>query len=251
VVLVFLISIATFLMTLLGGLVALRFQDRLHLVLGFSAGAVIGVAFFDLIPESIELIAPRFSAGTALTVAAVGFVIYMVLDRTVAPHDHGHDHDHDHAHAHEAGHAPAWHRGLLGAGSLAVHSFLDGFAIGLAFHVSDAVGAVLAAAVLMHDFSDGINTVGIVLGKTGERRMALRWLLVNAAAPVLGAATTMLVSLPKETIGLMLALFAGFFVYISASDLLPESYHDHPTRWTTAMTIAGVAAIFVVIQLAG
>lgn len=246
-ILVLLISVATFLMTLLGGCIALRFQDRLHLILGFSAGAVIGVAFFDLIPESIELIAPRFSAGTALTVAALGFVIYMTLDRTVAPHGHDHAHDHEH----EAGHAPAWHRGMLGAGSLAVHSFLDGFAIGLAFHVSEAVGAVLAAAVLMHDFSDGVNTVGIVLGKTGERRMAWRWLLVNAAAPVLGAAATMVVSFPKETIGLLLALFAGFFVYISASDLLPESYHDHPTLWTTAMTILGVAAIFVVVQIAG
>jgi ZIP family zinc transporter len=140
---------------------------------------------------------------------------------------------------------------MLGAGSLAVHSFLDGFAIGLAFQVSEAAGAVLAAAVLMHDFSDGINTVGMVLGKTGERRMAWRWLLVNAAAPVLGAAATMVVSLPKETVGLLLALFAGFFVYISASDLLPESYHDHPTFWTTAMTILGVAVIFLVVQIAG
>jgi ZIP family zinc transporter len=247
VALILIISVATFLMTLLGGMIALRFQDRLHLILGFSAGAVIGVAFFDLIPESIELVAPRFTAGTALAVAAMGFVLYMVLDRTVAPHGHGHGHDH----AHEAGHAPAWHRGMLGAGSLAVHSFLDGFAIGLAFQVSETVGAVLAAAVLMHDFSDGINTVGIVLGKTGQRRMAWRWLLVNAAAPVLGAASTMVVSFPKETIGLLLALFAGFFVYISASDLLPESYHDHPTLWTTAMTVLGVAAIFAVIQLAG
>ena len=244
-ILVLIISVATFLMTLLGGYIALRFQDRLHLILGFSAGAVIGVAFFDLIPESIELIAPRYSASMALTVAGIGFVIYMILDRTVAPHSHDHGHDH------EAGHAPAWHRGMLGAGSLAVHSFLDGFAIGLAFHVSEAVGLVLAAAVLMHDFSDGINTVGIVLGKTGERRMAWRWLLINAAAPVLGAAATMVVSFPKEAIGLLLALFAGFFVYISASDLLPESYHDHPTLWTTAMTILGVAVIFIVVQIAG
>ena len=47
-----------------------------------------------------------------------------------------------------------------------------------------------------------------------------------------------------------LALFAGFFIYISASDLLPESYHDHPTIWTTAMTILGMAVVYVAVNLA-
>jgi ZIP family zinc transporter len=233
------LSIAAFFMTVLGGLLALRLQDRLHLILGFSAGAVIGVALFDLIPEAITLTAATYSVGTPLAAVAIGFVGYMILDRTVAPHGR------------EGAHAEhLWRRGAVGAGSLAVHSYLDGFAIGLGFQASASVGAVVAAAVLVHDFSDGINTVGIVLGKKGGNRSALGWLLIDAAAPVLGALTTLAVNLPPDVLGLGLALFAGFFIYISAADLLPESYHDHPTGWTTAMTILGIATVYIVVRLA-
>jgi len=243
---VILLSAATFVMTLLGGLLALRLQDRLHLILGFSAGAVIGVAFFDLIPEAISLTAPRQSAATSLALVTVGFVAYMILDRTIAPHGAPHG-----AHGHHAEEAePAWRRGALGAASLSIHSLLDGFAIGLAFQVSNSVGAIVAAAVLAHDFSDGINTVGVVLGRHGGPRMALGWLVVDAAAPVVGAALTLAINFREEVLGYGLALFAGFFIYISASDLLPESYHEHPTVWTTAMTILGMAVVYVAVNLA-
>jgi ZIP family zinc transporter len=226
------LSAATFVMTLLGGLLALRLQDRLHLVLGFSAGAVIGVAFFDLIPEAIELGGPNRPVGSVLIAVAIGFVGYMILDRTVAPHGHKGE------------------RGALGAASLSLHSFLDGFAIGLAFKVSNSVGAVVAAAVLAHDFSDGINTVGIVLGRRGGDRAAFGWLIADAVAPVVGAASTLLLDFRAEVLTYCLALFAGFFVYISTSDLLPESYHDHPTGLTTAMTILGMATVYVAVTLA-
>ena len=236
---VILLSAATFVMTLLGGLLALRLQDRLHLILGFSAGAVIGVAFFDLIPEAVDLIGANRSGGTAFVIVAVGFVAYMILDRTIAPHGHKGERT-----------ERLWQRGALGAGSLSLHSLLDGVAIGLAFQVSDSVGAVVAAAVLAHDFSDGINTVGIVLGRKGGNRAALGWLVLDALAPVVGAASTLLFHLGEEALGYSLALFAGFFIYISASDLLPESYHDHPTVWTTATTILGMATVYVVVRLA-
>jgi ZIP family zinc transporter len=232
------LSIAAFFMTLLGGLVALRLQDRLHLILGFSAGAVVGVAFFDLMPEAIELASATKGAAWTLSLVAVGFVGYMVLDRTIAPHG-------------GARTEKLWQRGALGAGSLAIHSLFDGFAIGLAFKVAPSVGAVVAAAVLVHDFSDGVNTVGIVLGKQGGDRSALVWLLIDAAAPVLGAAITLLMEPNSEVLGVCLALIAGFFIYISAADLLPESYHDHPTGATTVATILGIACVYVAVRLAG
>jgi zinc transporter ZupT len=237
------LSAATFVMTLLGGLLALKLQDRLHLILGFSAGAVIGVAFFDLIPEAASLVGPSNatsgSDGFVFVLVAVGFVGYMILDRTVAPHGHK-----------GARTERLWQRGALGAASLSLHSFLDGFAIGLAFQVSTSVGAIVAAAVLAHDFSDGINTVGVVLNRQGGSRSAMGWLLVDAIAPVVGAASTLLLSFRQAVLGWCLALFAGFFIYISASDLLPESYHDHPTSWTTAMTILGMATVYVAVNLA-
>jgi ZIP family zinc transporter len=233
------LSAATFVMTLLGGLLALKLQDRLHLILGFSAGAVIGVAFFDLIPEAVSLVASDKSSALVFVMVAVGFVVYMILDRTVAPHGHkGERTDR------------LWQGSALGAASLSLHSFLDGLAIGLAFQVSASVGAIVAAAVLAHDFSDGINTVGIVLNRQGGSKLAFGWLLVDAAAPVVGATSTLLLSFRQDVLGYCLAAFAGFFIYISASDLLPESYHDHPTGWTTAMTILGMATVYVAVSLA-
>ncbi|MEI6346286.1 MAG: ZIP family metal transporter [bacterium] len=250
------IAIGAFAATFLGGLFALRFRDTLHLVLGFSAGAVIGVAFFDLLPEALELAsggvaggsAVSFSAATVTTAVAVGFVIYMLLDRLLVPHVHVED-----DHCANAEHAPAAKvaRGWLGAGSLALHSFLDGAAIGLAFHVSAAAGSVVAIAVLVHDFSDGINTVGLILKNGGSKAQAFKWLALDATAPVLGIILASFFTLTESTLGLLLALFCGFFLYIGASDLLPESHHAHPTKWTTFMTVLGIAVLYVAVTLAG
>lgn len=226
--------------TLLGGIFALKFRDKLHLILGFSAGAVIGVAFFDLLPEAIILAEGSFTANHIATFIALGFIFYLILDRTISIHfcPRGECEN-------------PRHRGRLGAGTLSIHSFLDGVAIGLAFQASPAVGAIVTGAVLTHDFSDGINTVSIILKNKGSKKQALKWLSVDAAAPFIGVLATLFFSLPEQQLGLVLALFCGFFLYIGASDLLPESHHAHPTRWTTIMTILGVAVMYGVIRLAG
>ncbi len=234
------LSIAVFVATFLGGSLAIYLKDRLHLILGFSAGAVIAVAFFDLIPEAIELTEGQYEPTTVLSLTALGFVTYLFIDRIFLLPKHG-------LNIHEK--HPA--RGRVGATSLSIHSFLDGVAIGLAFQVSPAVGAVVATAVLAHDFSDGINTVNMILKNKGSRRQAFNWLLVDAAAPVLGIISTVFYTAPQADLGLLLGLFAGFFLYIGASDLIPESYHNHPVYWTTFSTILGVAVLYTVIQIAG
>ncbi|MFA7201956.1 MAG: ZIP family metal transporter [Candidatus Paceibacterota bacterium] len=240
---IILIAVATFISTLLGGLFALKFKDRLHLILGFSAGAVIGVAFFDLIPEAIELGSGVFNISQITSLTALGFVLYLILDRFFVMHNHTEE-DIAHAHTHSS------RRGKLGAGSLVTHSFLDGVAIGLAFQVSTTVGIIIAVAVLVHDFSDGINTVNLILKNNGKGSEAFRWLILGAIAPVLGVISTLFFSLPEATLGVILALFAGFFLYIGASDLLPESHHAHPTKWTTIATVIGIIVLYITIQLA-
>jgi len=238
-----LIAFLTFLSTFLGGLFALRFSDRLHLILGFSAGAVLGVAFFDLLPEAISLGAARFEPAFILSVVAAGFVAYMFLDRLFIAHCREGEES--------GGCLNKNHRGRLGAGSLSFHSFLDGAAIGLAFKVSAAAGLVVTAAVLVHDFSDGVNTVGLILKAGGRKREALGWLSLDAAAPVLGVVSTFLFSVSEVMLGLLLALFGGFFLYIGASELLPESHHRHPTLWTTLTTVLGIAVLYLAVCLAG
>ena len=105
--------------------------------------------------------------------------------------------------------------------------------------------------MLTHDFSDGINMMNIVLKNHGNPAHALRWLLADALAPVIGIASTRFFALPGSEFGAALALFAGFFLYIGASDLIPESYHAHPKFLTTAMTLAGAGVLYLAIALIG
>jgi ZIP family zinc transporter len=234
------LGFATVLSTLMGGVFAIRKRDKLHLILGFSAGAVIGVAFFDLLPEAIELSARRYPVSGVTTIVAIGFLSFMLLSRFILLHPHSSDDQCE----------EKSHQGELGAASLSIHSFLDGAGIGLAFQVSNAAGIIVAAAVLAHDFSDGINTVGLIMRRDDDHRKAYAWLAVDALAPLIGILSTRFFSLLPTQLGMVLALFCGFFLYIGASDLLPESHHRHPKMVTSAMTVLGTLAIYLAIQCA-
>ena len=254
---IILITLAAFASTLIGGSIALRLKDKLHLILGFSAGAVIAVAFFDLMPEAIDIGSKYYAVSTIPSIVALGFLVYLVLDRVIFLHSHLdglHDtHDHsDNSHTDSALTVESRHvrRGILGAGSLSVHSFLDGVAIGLAFQVSAAIGTIVAIAVLVHDFSDGINTVNLILKNKGKGARAFRWLIVDAAAPIIGVISTLFFTLPESALAIILAIFSGFFLYIGASDLIPESHHGHPKFMTTAMTVLGAGILYIAIHFA-
>lgn len=227
-----LIGIAAGTATFIGGALALRFRDKLHLILGFSAGAVIGVALFDLLPEAIEGAAPYFDYSIITAVLTIGFFAYMLIDRALlltAPEESD-------------------HRGHVGAGSLTVHSFLDGLGIGLAFQVSPELGAVVAVAVLVHDFSDGVNTVNVSLSRTGKSGVARGWLIADALAPLAGIFAASFVRVSDDVFSLLLALFAGFFLYIGASELLPDSHHRHPRYSTAIITVVGASLIWLAIH---
>lgn len=242
------ITVLTFIFTFLGGFFAFKFKDKLHLVLGFSAGAVIGVAFFDLLPESLELASSLGTRGV-VSLVALGFLIYMIIDRAISIHSH---HDHDDEHCENENHqARGKIQGGLGAGSFSFHSLLDGIAVGFAFQASAELGLLVAVAVLAHDFSDGINTVNVILKNGGTRKQVFSWLFIDALAPVLGVIFTLFFSLPENILGIILSIFCGFFLYLGASDLLPESHHRHPTLWTSLATVLGVAFLYLAIGFAG
>ena len=231
------IALGTCVATMVGGLFAIAMRDRLHLVLGFSAGAVLGVAFFDLMPEALA-VGHDIDSRVMMATVALGFFLYVLLDRTVA------------LQGHKSPIEKHRRRGWIGASSLSFHSFLDGLAIGVAFQAGQAMGIVVSVAVLIHDFSDGLNTVNVVIKNGGDRKIAFRWLLVDALAPILGALTSLALSFSDGMIAVVLALFSGFFLYIGATDLLPESHHAHPRFLTTLATFAGAACLYCVTQIA-
>ena len=219
--------------TLSGGLLALALRKHLHLILGFSAGAILGVALLELLPE-----AGRASVGAGQLqdvglCAGVGFMAYLLIDRWAAGATGIRSISHGH----------------LGPASLTAHSLLDGLAIGIAFQASSPLGLAVATAVIAHDLSDGANTVNLGL-VGGNARLALRWLLADAAAPILGILLARLIHIPNAALSPLLAVFAGSFLYIGAGKLIAESYRRHPHLWTSLMSALGFAAIAVILRFA-
>ncbi len=225
------IGLATGAATLFGGALALRFRERIPLILGFSAGAVIAVALFDLAPEALELGGRLAQPQGVLGAMGAGFCGYMLLERSLRA-------------------LAAGRSGHLGPASLTLHSLLDGLGVGLAFQVAPAIGVVVAVAVLAHDVSDGVNTVTLSLAGGGGSARARGWLIADAIAPLAGIGLTRLFSVPAGPLGLVIALFAGFFLYIGAAELTPASHRALPRLWTSLATIAGMAAIWIVVRLA-
>src|SRR5665647_3633873 len=99
-----LIGCAAFVSTMLGGALALKLRDRLHIILGFSAGAVVAVAFFDLMPEALQLGGKAHTTSTVFAFMAVGFLFYLLLDRLLLLHGHAHDEPGEENHAQSRGH---------------------------------------------------------------------------------------------------------------------------------------------------
>jgi zinc transporter ZupT len=225
--------------TFLGGIFTLRLtlKERLHYVLSFSAGALLGAAFFDLLPESIDLV-----TSGAPVVAAAGFAFYLVLTYWVGE--------------------KRARAGDFAAASLALHSLLDGTAIGLAFKAGAAVGIPVALAIISHDFADGVNTVGVILRNRPEgsptyhsapqaalQARAFRWLIVDALAPMVGVLGALLFTAPREALGAGLAFFAGTFIYIGAVDLLPGKQHAYPRGRTLLCVLGGMLAMYAARKL--
>jgi zinc transporter ZupT len=233
-ILVLMIGAATGCATLFGGALAFRFRSALDLFLGFSSGAVIGVALLDLLPEAFELAGPRVEALTLTASVAVGFALYLAADRATLILSHGSE----------------GHRGHLGPASLTAHSLMDGLGIGLAFQVSSAAGAIVAFAVLAHDFLDGANTVSLSFAGGAAAPTARRWLIADAAAPIVGICIARLITVPAGLLAELLAVFAGFFLYIGASELLPRSHDRRPRLSTIAATALGLGFISAVVRLA-
>jgi ZIP family zinc transporter len=230
------LAIATAVSTMFGGIVAFRLRKELATVIAFTGGIVVAVALFDVLPEALDLIdSPRH----VMTVVGAGFVGFFLVERVLVLH-HRDEPEQARAHARV---------GALGAAGLSLHSFLDGLGIGLALHVSTATGLLVFLAVISHDFADGMNTVSFVLRQSGDGRSAARWLAIDATAPLIGAVVGASLGISNHGLGYVLAAYAGFFLFLGATDLLPEA-HSHPSWRRVLLTIAGFAATFVVAYVA-
>lgn len=239
---VLLLSLMAALAALIGGYVAIHNRKHLNLALGFTAGIIIGLVAFDLLPEIFSIsdaqnLAPIWPMITLVS----GFLLFHIIEKAILLH-HGNEKQYG-PHQHP-------HVGIVGAVALSGHSFLDGVSIGIGFQVSPAVGTAVAIAVIGHRFADGFNTTNVMLHHKNKAEDAMKMLLVASVMPIIGGLTTLLFSLPESILAIYLGFFAGFLLYIGASDILPQAHSKKSSRWTIALTVFGTVFMFGVTRLA-
>jgi len=231
----------TVLATTFGGYVALKSSDRFHLVLGLSAGLLLGLVGFNLLPEVFKMNTSEFGGVPAVSIAIlVGFLALHIIEGVFGGHepaesDYGHDHEHHNI------------AGSLGALAMGGHVFLDGIGLGVAFKVSNSLGYAVFLAVLVHAFSDGLNTVSLMVKSGHWTKRSYALLGVDAVARIGGASVGTYLVLNDSMLALYLALFSGFVIYLATSHILPEAHSRHSSRWTFFATICGVLIMWGVV----
>ena len=255
---ILLVGVMPFTSTLLGGLAVFRLRHRLHAVMALAAGVIVATALTDLLPEGIEMIGGEDAAVVAGIAAVIGYLVYAAVEAFIhqGSYEHGHPASVDPylPHEHDQPTSGARSRlGFVGPAGLIVHSTLDGLAIGLGFEASTQVGILVLFAVLVHDFADGLNVVTLAFAGGRSRGDALVLLALDAAAPVLGIVISQLIAVEAHSLGVLLSVFAGAFIAIGASHLLPEAQHREQARVSplVALTVLGAAIVVGVRLLVG
>lgn len=238
-----LFSAITVLATTFGGYLALRSSDRFHLILGLSAGLLLGLVGFDLLPEVFEMNTSTTWGVPQVSIAILaGFLLLHIVEGLFGSHepaesDYGHDHEHHNI------------AGAVGAIAMGGHVFLDGIGLGVAFQIDNKLGIAVFLAVLVHAFSDGLNTVSLMVKSGHWTKRSYTLLGVDALARIGGATFGTYLVLSDSLMSLYLALFSGFLIYLATSHILPEAHSRHSSRWTFASTALGVAIMWAVVSL--
>ncbi len=211
------------------------------LALPFGAGALLAAAFFDLLPESFELAEPRM----LLLWALAGFILFFLLERLSSWFHHHHAHG-------EYDNQEQKNR-LVMAGDLA-HNMIDGMAIGAAYLVNPMSGLVTTIAVSAHEIPKELGTFGILLSRGWKDKKVILANIATAAGTLVAASLVFWlgssVQLPEAQ---LLALTSGFFIYVAASDIIPE-IHEQPRRMGTiqaGVLLAGLAFVGTMSTLLG
>jgi len=228
------LALLTFLSTLLGGFIVLKFKKSLSIIFAFAAGSIVTVALMEILPQSSEIATKSGIPSKYIMVSVVlSFLFFILLEKYFSAHP-------------LKGIASEVHvMGPIGAGSLILLSFLDGLTMGIAFQVGFSIGIVVALSIIIHDLPDGINTVVLMLKNGQSEKKALLFLFMDGLAPLLGVLLTSVIIFPHKLLAILLAVFTGEFIYVGAASLLPES-REHSILKIAVATTLGFLFIFLI-----
>lgn len=201
-------------------------RDNLIYLLSFSAGILLSFSLIHLLPEAVEL-----EESSYLWVLGSFFIFYLI-EHLLGIH---HCEKGEECRSHETFSLVSW-IGLL------VHSLIDGVVIGAGFEVSQSLGILSTLAVLLHELPEGISTMSVMLYGGHTIKEAVRQSSWVALATPLGALGTyfLLRNINTAFLGILLAIAAGSFLYVAASDLIPEIHKK--SKWgNIVLTLVGVS----------
>jgi ZIP family zinc transporter len=236
--LVFLLTLAASAAALVGGYTALKSRRWLDLALALTSGLVLGLVMFDLLPEIFDIVQMKgLDPVWPMVAMAVGFLTFHTFEKFVPVHE-----------ASEQQYGPHRHPrlGTARAAALSGHSFLDGLSIGVAFQANAAVGAAVALAVIGHRFADGFDTTTFMLFHKNKLSHIKVWLGVVVLMPVAGGLASLTFTLSESALAIYLGFFAGFILYISASNLLPQAHSEGSSGKGMVLTVLGAALMFLI-----
>lgn len=209
-----------------------------HFLMSFAAGVLLGTAFFDLLPEALEM-------GGEVNIfawALLGIVIFFLLERFVYWFHHHHEHEDKET-------KPTVTLVILGD---SVHNFIDGVVIAATFLVSVPLGIVTALAVAAHEIPQEIGDFAILLHRGMKRNKVVVVNILSALTAMAGAVLTFLVGdSVQNLLPIIISLTAGFFIYIAASDLIPEIHHEKRgfAFLESLLLVSGVVLVWLSVSL--
>lgn len=204
-----------------------------HYFLSLAAGALLGVAFLDLVPEAFETV----SASIIFPLVLGGIAGSFLLEKLLVWY-HCHD---ERCERHAV-------RPLVILGD-SLHNFIDGVGIGASFLAAPAVGALTTLAVILHEIPREGSDVAILLSSGMSRRKVAGWTVFASFMTVVGAmAAALFGSAFAPAIGPLIAIVAGTFIYIATADLIPELHKNVGWRHAlieSGLLVAGIFAVFL------
>jgi len=234
--------------SLIGGIILLskeKFALKIsHFLASFAAGVLLGTAFFDLLPEAMH--EGKGLEGNIFFFTLLGIVLFFLIERFIHWFHH-----HEEPHEHEKETKSTVPLIIIGD---TVHNFIDGIIIAATFLVSIPLGVITSLAVVAHEIPQEIGDFGLLLHKGLRRKRILMLNVLSASVSILGAMLTYVLGsdLVEEYIPVFLALTAGFFIYIAASDLIPEIHYEKRRGFAlieTLLLISGIVVIWISVTL--
>jgi len=201
--------------------------------IAFSAGALLGGAFFHLLPEGMELI----GAEKLFFMVIAGFLFFTIIE------GYFHWHQCEKCETH-----PFSYVMLIGDG---IHNLIDGLVIAATFLADIRLGVITTVMVIIHELPQELGLYGSLIYAGHKKNNALLYSFLAQSTVIIGGILGYILSNQVEKLsGFLISFAAGGFIYIAASDLVPEVHKSYKGDLKKSFSLMTALFLGIVIMFA-